>query len=160
MIHSKGLFVFLKVEVDMRWRVWGLVGVLMLSCAGTASAEGINYHALKREGFREVADLLRSMTPEQREEILRQARQVGKDLEKMSPKEREALIKSLRGVQKDVDIENIDPEKLDPALSKDLHGIRKDIGKYEEKRKAEAKAPPAGHRQSSPAPQPRKPAPR
>jgi hypothetical protein len=100
-----------------------------------ALAEDINYDSMKQGGFEDVAKLLESMTPEQRAEVMRQATLRAQELEKMSPKEREALKRDLRVTADTLDLQKIDPKKLDPAKSKPTHEIQKDLNTYQNKYK-------------------------
>jgi len=98
-------------------------------------AEDINYDSMKQGGFEDVAKLLESMTPEQRAEVMRQATLRAQELEKMSPEEREALKRDLRVTANTLNLQKIDPKKLDPAKSKPTHEIQKDLNTYQNKYK-------------------------
>lgn len=103
--------------------------------ATSARAEDINYDALNKEGYGDVSKIIQSMTPEQRAELMRQATLRAQELEKMSPEEREALQKQLRSTADTIQMDKIDPAKLDPAKTKDTAGIQKDLNTYDSKYK-------------------------
>lgn len=114
-----------------------LAGLLLSVVVYTSSyAEDINYRALETQGYGDVADILRDMTPEQRAEVLRQATMVQKDIENMTPEERyqlEVEMQQLNDVLFEGDT-TYDAQKLDPSKSKDLEGIRSDIDAFHKSR--------------------------
>lgn len=111
-----------------------IAALVALTCASlTAQAENINYRALEQEGFGNIAQLLKSMTPEQQAAILKQAANEMKNLEAMAPQEREQLLQQMHHVASTLDIENIDPEKLDPSKAKEMHQVQKDLSTYQQK---------------------------
>lgn len=100
-----------------------------------AYAQDIDYQAISNEGFGDVAELLRSMTPEQQKEILKQAAIKQQDLKKMSPEELRALKSQLRAVGDTFYMHKIDPEKLDASNSKSTQEIQADLNRYQKKYK-------------------------
>jgi hypothetical protein len=91
----------------------------------------INYHALEKEGFGNVADILKDMTPEQREEVLRQAKELEKELQTYSPEEREMLTDSLRSLDGAIPQHGVEAKRLDPHKFKGLKGTKEDIKQYQ-----------------------------
>ena len=116
-------------------KIWKIAAIAVLLCSSPALAEDVNFDAMKQGGFEDVAKLLESMTPEQRAEVMRQATLRAQELEKMSPEEREALKRDLRVTADTLDLQKIDPKKLDPAKSKPTHEIQKDLNTYQNKYK-------------------------
>jgi hypothetical protein len=116
-------------------KILKLTAITFLLFTAPALADDIKYDSMKQGGFEDVAKLLESMTPEQRAEVMRQATLRAQELEKMSPKEREALKRDLRVTADTLDLQKIDPKKLDPAKSKPTHEIQKDLNTYQNKYK-------------------------
>ncbi len=111
-----------------------LITILCILLAAPAFAEGVNYRAMEQGGFGDVAKLLKEMTPEQREAVMKQAKLQEKELEKLTPAEQESLRKQLRATANTINMQGVDPAKLDVAKTKSADDIRKDLGTYEEKR--------------------------
>jgi hypothetical protein len=108
-----------------------LVGIFLSTFA--AHAQEINYNAISAAGFGDVARLLREMTPEQREAVLQQAAIKQQELQRMSPAEVEKLREQLRASGNTIEMEKIDPSKLDPNKSKSAAEIQNDLQTYQDK---------------------------
>ena len=63
--------------------------ISVMLCAAPARASEVDYDAINAAGFADVGDLLKSMTPEQQKEVLRQAALKQKELEKRTPEQLE-----------------------------------------------------------------------
>ncbi len=98
----------------------------------------VDYGAMEASGFGNVADLLKSMTPEQRQQVLELAAKRQKELERMTPGQRKRLEAQLleitNMIEGDVGFGNIDPAKLNTAKSKNLQGTLADIETYKRER--------------------------
>ena len=94
------------------------------SC-GAAQAETINYESISQEGFGDVAKLLQSMTPAQRDMLMKQVAQKEKDVQKLSPAQLEQLRTQLRAIAVNIDFNKIDPATLDMARAQRVAGTQK-----------------------------------
>lgn len=110
-----------------------IVLMTAVSAASIARAENVNSKHFEEAGFGDVGRLLESMTPEQRASILQQAAIKEKDLQNLTPKQLEQLKKQLRDIADTIDIEKIDPAKLDTGKAKPTNDIRRDMGTYQQK---------------------------
>ena len=111
-----------------------ILAMMSLLCSMPAMAAEINYTAVNEAGFSDVAELLKSMTPEQQAEIMRQASIKQKELAKLTPEQLEALRTQLCAVGNTIAINKVDPEKLDPSKSKSTENISKDMKSYQDKK--------------------------
>ncbi len=111
---------------------WSTLFVITL-LSFSASANDIDYAAMEKNGFADVASMLKSMTPEQRETIMKQARIKEQELQKLSPADLERLRRQLRKTADTIDIDKVDPDKLDPNKAKSAKHIQKDLDTYQKK---------------------------
>lgn len=109
------------------------IAITMLSSA--AIAEDIDYKALDKDGFSDVSDLLKEMTPEQRAAVLQQAKKKQAELKKLSPQEQAHLRDQLRSTADTIDMKNVDPQKLHIEDSKNAHDTRQDLTTYQDRYK-------------------------
>ena len=114
-----------------RWRIILTTGMIFCNCAAWAQMADSNN--LSRDEFAAVINLLRSMPPEEQQAILAQAAAKEKDLKQMTPQEQEILNQKLHKIASTIYMEKIDPEKLDPAKSKNTQQIAKDLDLYMDK---------------------------
>jgi tRNA U34 5-carboxymethylaminomethyl modifying GTPase MnmE/TrmE len=98
-----------------------------------ALAQDPNYQSMNKEGFGGVARLLESMTPQQRDAILKQAQANMGDLEKMSPQERQKLVAQMKQIAATIDFDKVDPAKLDPSKATGVAGNQKNFNTYQKK---------------------------
>lgn len=84
----------------------------------------------------DVAKLLASMTPEQREAVLKQAAKNQKKLESLSPEERQKLEDKTVNTAKTMDLDNVDPNKINVSRTRSVRGTEKDMDKYNRKYEA------------------------
>jgi hypothetical protein len=109
-----------------------VAGFISFSCLA-AQAAGIDYRAMEEQGFGDVAALMRSMSPQQQQEILAQAELKIQYLEKLSPQELQQLIEQLQKITSTIAMDKIDAGKLDVSKSKDAGNIRQDLNIYQKK---------------------------
>jgi hypothetical protein len=119
------------MEDMMKKTMYATVIGLMISTA--AMAAEINYSAMTDAGFGDVAELLKSMTPEQQEAILKQAAVKQEDLDKLSQEDADKLREQLRATADTIHIDKIDPAKLDVSKTKSTEQIKKDLETYQQK---------------------------
>lgn len=98
-----------------------------------AQAQTINYQNLNKEGFEGVSQLLQSMTPQQREAILKQAQASMGDLQKMTPQQQQQLLTQMQNIAKTIDFNKVDPAKIDPSKATGVAGAKKNFRTYEQK---------------------------
>lgn len=98
-----------------------------------AFAVDANNIAINDGDFSDVQELLNKMTPQQRAEVLKQAKEKEQSLQKLSPAQQDNLHKQLKDVSSTIKIDEIDPEKLNPSKSKSADQIRTDLNTYQKK---------------------------
>lgn len=113
-----------------------IVLMTAVSVPSSARAQQVNYRQFEKEGFGDVGRLLQSMTPKQRAAILEQAAIKEKDLKQLTPQQLEQLRKQLRGIANTMEIDKIDPAKLDISQPKTAADVKKDSNNGSAKRKA------------------------
>lgn len=91
------------------------------------SADKINTDNLEKAGFKEVGKILEKMSPEQLENIIKQAKQLMPQLEGMSDSEIDQMTSQLLQIDSSLSGQNIDPTKIDASNSKDLNSIISDL---------------------------------
>ncbi len=102
--------------------------------AGLAYAQvDSNYEGLSEEGFGGVSRLLQSMTPQQREKILKQANANMADLQKLSPQQQDQLLQQMRAISKTIDFDKIDPAKVDTSKTQSVAATQKNLNTYQQK---------------------------
>src|SRR5437868_4125235 len=113
------------------WKILAFISILCFSTA--ALAQEVNYQEMANAGFADVAELFKSMTPQQQTEILKQAAIKQEDLKQLTPAQLEALRAQLHHIKDTIYVDQIDPAKLDPAKSKSTKDIQKDLDTYQQK---------------------------
>ena len=86
--------------------------------------------------FQSVNTLLNSMTSEQRAAVMQRAKEQEKELAKLSPEEHDRLENQLKAVSSTIQMDKIDPAKLDVSKSKDTKQIQSDLNNYQAKYQA------------------------
>ena len=114
-------------------RITSTAFITLCLISGQAIAEDIHYDALRQDGFGEEADLIKSMTPEQRAEVMRQAEIKQQELKSLPPEKLEKLNTQLHDVHDTLYVDQIDPAKLDVSKSKSTQATMKDIKVYQKK---------------------------
>jgi tRNA U34 5-carboxymethylaminomethyl modifying GTPase MnmE/TrmE len=109
--------------------------IFIFSLHHGAYAQEPNYQSMNKEGFAGVARLLESMTPQQRDAILKQAQASMGDLEKMSPQERQKLVEQMKQIAATIDFDKVDPAKIDPSKATGVSGDQKNFNTYQKKHK-------------------------
>ncbi len=111
--------------------IYTATAVMLASSAIAAeTVSGKNVMSIEKEGFTEVGEILREMTPEQKKAVMEQAYKMMQELKNKTPEEIEAIKAQMHHMEGSLDMQKIDVKKIDPAKSKGLHGIEKDINKY------------------------------
>jgi len=108
-----------------------ILALLLPSAPLPAQDNSINYNSLNRQGLDGVAQLLQQMTPQQREQVLQQARAQLADLEKMTPQQRQLLIEQMQNIAATIDFNKVDPAKLDPSKAKGVRDSQKNVLTYQ-----------------------------
>ncbi|MCE3233739.1 MAG: hypothetical protein K0R98_1996, partial [Rickettsiaceae bacterium] len=104
-----------------------ILALIFAAPAFSADTNGIDTKSIEAEGFGEISKILERMTPEQREQVKKQAAQMQEELEKMTPAEREALLEQARNTLKTIDTSKVDVKKIDASKGKNLKGIQEDL---------------------------------
>lgn len=91
-------------------------------------------HATTNPDFKDVMRLFSSMTPEQQRAIFAQASINEKDIKNMSPSEKEALLLKMHQTADTLNMDKIDPNKLDVSQVKNTKAIQNDMETYQTKR--------------------------
>jgi hypothetical protein len=84
-------------------------------------------------GYGDIGQLFAEMSPEQQREVMAQAKLKQHDLEQMSPQQLAELNDQMLAIVSTMNIDQVDPAKLDPKQSKNTAAIRKDFSAYQTK---------------------------
>lgn len=101
-----------------------------------AFAADANNVIIQDKDFSDVASLMNQMTPEQRAEIIKQAKQKEPSLQSLSPEEQNKLKSQLRDISSTIKMDEIDPKKLNASKGKDVGQITDDLNTYQKKYEA------------------------
>jgi hypothetical protein len=109
-----------------------LIGAIFMFVNPTFAANS-NTPPITDKDFSDVQNLLNQMTPAQRAEVLKQAKEKEQALQKLSPEEQDKLRQQLLDVSSTIKMDEIDPAKLSPSKSKDTGKIMGDLNTYQKK---------------------------
>lgn len=90
-----------------------------------------DYAAVRAEGFPEIAQLLASMTPQQRQAVLSQAGTAQHDLSRFTPAQIQALRAQLRQMTAGIDPHQVDIGRLRVFPGKTAAQMQSDIVTYQ-----------------------------
>ena len=109
------------------------IAVMFSLSSSAAYAQKIDYDALDKEGYGDIAEMLRSMTPQERASVLEEAGAKQEDLQKLSPEQLDHLDTQLHKEAGTIDFQKVDPEKLNTSKTKPTPTIMKDLNTYQQK---------------------------
>lgn len=120
-------------------RHWGIIIALAVLCGSGAYAKDtkIDHQSFEKEGFSDVSEVLKKMTPEQIEAVKKQAEAMMPELQNMSQEEIDQLTQQMRDMQSSIDFQAVDVQGLDPSKSKGLKGIQQDVKQFKKMEKKE-----------------------
>jgi hypothetical protein len=114
-----------------------LVTFISISPLNSTAKDKINSKSIKsieKEGFEEISEILKQMTPEQLEDIQNKADAMMNEIEDMTPKEIEELKQQLHEASSSLDIKNINVKKIDTKQDLKLDKIQGDMKKLKQQK--------------------------
>lgn len=103
--------------------------ILCLFFSTAQAQEKLDPAAFKKEGFGEVGDFLETLTPQQRETLIRGVEEQQKNIN-LTSEEQEALKNQLLELQNTIDFKEIDRSKIDKAMKENVEKLPETVEEY------------------------------
>ncbi len=101
-------------------RIIPIFTILLVALVTSVSyaKDRVDYDAMKKEGFGDIADIYKNMTPSQKDEVYYNAKKMEAELKKMSPGELEFIRKRAKKLANEKGIKEFNPKAINTQNSK------------------------------------------